>query len=107
MTYEVISLRRADNDVRLIIQWIAERSPLGAEHWLDAYEQMIRRLAHNPDLCEAALEAAEIGLPLKQALFGTPGGRKYRAVYIVAGRQVRILRIRGPGQLPLGSDKLV
>jgi plasmid stabilization system protein ParE len=107
MTFEVIALRRADQDVRCIARWIEARSRRGAESWLDAYNQMIRRLIQNADSCEAALEAAEVGVPLKQVLFGTPRGRQYRAVFLIVGHQVRVLRVRGPGQMPIQSDELI
>jgi plasmid stabilization system protein ParE len=106
MKYRVIALRRAEVDVRHIARWIAERSLQGADAWLDAYEQLLLRLAEQADSCAAASENAECGLSLKQALFGTQQGRTYRAVFTIAGDQVRILRVRGPGQPALQKDEL-
>lgn len=106
MKYEVVALRRADADVRHITRWIGQRSVQGANSWLDAYEQLVLRLAENADSCPAALEDADCNLPLKQALFGTRHGGTYRAVFTMAGNQIRILRVRGPGQPPLVEDEL-
>jgi plasmid stabilization system protein ParE len=106
MKFEVVSLRRADADVRHISRWIAQRSVQGAFSWLDAYEHMLQRLVEGADSCPVALEAAECNLPLKQVLFATRHGHMYRAVFTIAGNQVRILRVRGPGQPPLTDDEL-
>jgi plasmid stabilization system protein ParE len=58
MKYEVVALRRADADVRHFTHWIADRSPQGALAWLDAYEQLLLRLAEHADSHSAALESA-------------------------------------------------
>jgi plasmid stabilization system protein ParE len=107
MTFEVVSLRRADADVRGIVRWIAQRSPAGASKWLDAYEQMLGRHSGNVETFAAATEDSEFDIPLRQALFSTLHGRTYRAIFTVVGQQIRILRIRGPGQPPLQQDELL
>ena len=106
MKYNVVALRRADADVRHISHWIAQRSLQGAESWLDAYEQLLARLAAHAGSCPTALEAADCTAPLKEAAFRTQHGRTYRAIFTIAGDEVRILRIRGPGQPPLQDDEL-
>jgi plasmid stabilization system protein ParE len=106
MKHNVIALRRADADVRHITRWIAQHSTQGAEAWLEAYEQLLARLVEHADSCPAALEGADCTVPLKEALFRTRRGGAYRAVFTIAGRDVRILRIRGPGQPPLQDDGL-
>jgi len=106
MKFNVIALRRADDDVRHITHWIAQRSPQGADSWLDAYEQLLTRLAEGADSFPAASEDPDCNIPLKHALFGTQHGLTYRAVFTLIGDEVRILRIRGPGQPPLQEDEL-
>jgi len=106
MKYKVIALRRADDDVRHITRWIAQRSLQGADSWLDAYEQLLARLAAHADSCSAALEDPDCNVPLKDTLFRTAHGHTYRAVFTIVGDEVRILRIRGPGQPPLQDDEL-
>jgi plasmid stabilization system protein ParE len=107
MKYDVVALRRADDDVRHITRWIAQRSVQGADAWLDAYEQVLTRLADGADGYAVAVEDPECDVPLKQALFRTARGHTYRAIFTVVGYQVRILRVRGPGQPPLQPDELV
>lgn len=36
MTYRVVTLRRAEADIREIARWLDERSHAGAMAWLDA-----------------------------------------------------------------------
>jgi len=38
---------------------------------------------------------------IHQALFKTPRGRRYRIVFELTETEIRILRVRGPGQPPL------
>jgi hypothetical protein len=88
------------------VRWISKRSKQGALAWLNAYEQALVRLSEHAESCAAATEDREFDLPLKQALFHTPHGRVYRAVFTICGDEVRILRVRGPGQPPLQEDEL-
>ena len=43
---------------------------------------------------------------VRQFLFKTRRGRTYRAVYVIMDDEVRILRVRGPGQPPLTDDEM-
>jgi len=106
MKYNVIALRRADAHVRHITRWIAERSLQGAESWLDAYEHLLERLAEHAESLPAALEVPDCTIPLKQVLFRTRHGRAHRAVFTIVADEVRILRVRGPGQPSLQDDEL-
>lgn len=106
MKFPVRVLRRAESDVSHYVRFIAERSPQGALAWLDAYEQMIERLAQRATSCGPALEDPYCNVDLKQALFKTRHGLVYRAVFTIVGKEVRVLRIRGPGQRPPEEDEL-
>jgi hypothetical protein len=55
----------------------------------------------------AAVENSDCQIALKQALFSTRHGHIYRAVFAIVGHQVRILRVRGPGQPPLLDNELL
>jgi hypothetical protein len=106
MTFNVHELRRAKWDKRHIFEWLFERSPRGATASLDAYDQMIERLRAMADTLPLAHESREFDLEVKQILFKTKRGRIYRAVFHLAGADVYILRVRGPGQAPVGPDEL-
>ncbi len=105
MTYRVVILRRAEEDTNAIYVWLAKRSVAGASRWYRAFLDAAESLNNNPSRCGRAPESAAVGYDIRQHVFKTPRGRKYRLLYLVTGDEVRILRIRGPGQAPVtGSD---
>lgn len=106
MKRRVVVLKRAKADVRYIAHWIGQRSPQGAKAWLTAFDRLRDRLAMHSDLFGLAPEEASLSEQVKQAFFHTRRGRTYRAVFIITGNQVRILRVRGPGQPLLSEDEL-
>jgi plasmid stabilization system protein ParE len=105
MTHRVVILRRADEDTNTIYVWLAKRSVAGAGRWYRAFLDAAASLSSDPFRCGSAPESATVGYDVRQHLFKTPRGRKYRLLYLVTDDEVRILRIRGPGQAPVtGSD---
>ncbi len=107
MKYDVVVLQRAEADVRHIVHWIADRSIQGANSWLDAYEELIDRFANDADAYPTAMESSECQITLKEALFGTGHVQCYRALFTIVGHQIRMLRLRGPGQPPSREDELL
>lgn len=107
MSYQVLTLRRAEADIRSIVGWLAKRSIAGANAWLGAYDRIVVQLRHQANSFGSAVEAAAAELPLKQAFFKTRHGRTYRAIFLIVGDQVRILRVRGPGQAPVEPEELI
>jgi plasmid stabilization system protein ParE len=107
MTFRVRELRRAQADIRHIVGWLADRSPQGARAWLDAYDDMVARLEESAAACGEADESAEFDLNVRQTLFKTRRGRVYRALFLIEGDHVFILRVRGPGQAPVDPEELV
>ena len=105
MTYRVHELKLAQADIRSIFHWIREKSPQGAEAWLDAYERMIegltRFVGHS-----VAPEDKEAVFKVQQVLFSTKWGSTYRALYTVEGEDVYILRVRGRGQSEVRPEEL-
>lgn len=107
MKHRVVVLRRAENDVREIVSWISERSRAGAKRWHEAYQTALSRLTDHPTSYSIAEEADDIPKhELRQFIFKTRRGLPYRGVFIVVNNEVRVLRIRGPGQAPLTPDEL-
>ncbi len=101
MTYDLRILARAREDVQEIYDWIAERSPEGAQRWLDRFEEATTALQTNPFLAPLAPESKSFDIEVRHTLFRTRSGRPYRAIFTVVGDEVRILRVRGPGQAPV------
>lgn len=101
MSFRVILEPRAHQHFKHIVRWLSDRSPSGAEHWLDAFDDAIERLEGNADGCSIAPENVLVKREIRQTLFKTPRGRMYRMVFTIVGSDVRVLAIRGPGQAPL------
>jgi plasmid stabilization system protein ParE len=106
MSYQVVVLARAERELREIVAWLYARSPQGAANWLTAFEAAKRTLAINPEAGALAPESESVGTDIRQILFKTKQGRRYRAIFVIVEKQVRILRIRGPGQALLESEEL-
>jgi plasmid stabilization system protein ParE len=106
MRYTVRTLPRAEFDAQQIYEWIRERSPDGARSWWLAFEHACETLERDPNSYALAPEAEVTGRELRQMLFKTRRGRYYRALYVVIDDEVRIVRVRGPGQPDLMADEL-
>ena len=106
MRFKVHELGKAQADVRSIAHWLLERSPQGARSWLRAYDEMVLRLEKQAPSCGPAYEHEDCALDVRQALFKTRRGRVYRALFIIEGEDVYILRVRGPGQAPVEPGEL-
>jgi plasmid stabilization system protein ParE len=104
MAFRVVLLRRAENEVNEIVGWLVERSPQGASRWLAALEEAKSKLAKNPLGYGLAPEDDFVDNEIRQIIFKTRRGRRYRALFIVIESEVRILHVRGPGQAPLASS---
>ena len=107
MGYAYRTLPRAELDAQQIYDWIRERSPDGAHRWWLAFEDACARLARNPLGYALAPEAESTRREIRQMLFKTSRGRYYRALYTVVNDEVRVLRVRGPGQPDLLPDELM
>lgn len=101
MSYNVRILPIAKAERREIFNYIAERSPQGTESWEAAYEEALTRLEANPHICPPALEQEKFDCDLRQLLFKTRHGHRYRLIFRVDENVVTIYRLRGPGQPPL------
>lgn len=104
MTYRLRILPRAEADVDHIFAWLRDREPAGALRWYAAFEDAARAVPANPPGYSRAPEAELADVELRQFFFKTPRGRTYRGVFVVD--EIRILRVRGPGQRRLQPDEL-
>jgi len=106
VTFTVRELRKAKADKRAIFTWLHERSPQGAFAWLAGYDEMLERVATSDDSLAAAHEHRDLEMDVKQTLFKTRRGCVSRALLIIEGHEVFILRVRGPGQATVDADDL-
>jgi toxin ParE1/3/4 len=106
MTFIVQELPKAKLDKDSIFRWLHERSPAGASGWLRAYDSLIDRLREDASACVFAPENQDCDFDVRQALFKTRRGRIYRDLFVIAGDEVFILRVRGPGQASVEPEDL-
>jgi plasmid stabilization system protein ParE len=106
MSFSLRILPRAEKDAQHIYDYIADRSPEGALCWWDALQQVARKITENPERYGYALENSFSHFDLHQFLFKTRRGRTYRGIFVVVDDQIRVLRIRGPGQAPLDESEM-
>ena len=94
-------VRPAEVDGEEIYSCILERSPQAAASWYRAFLSCTEWIIRQPLACSFARENADLGFELRQALFKTRYGDPYRWVFTVVDDDVRILRVRGRGQVLL------
>jgi len=94
----------AKDDVRAILTWIEQRSPAGAEAWYGAWMDALRTLGERAEALAEAPESDDHAEPVRQLLFKTKRGRRYRALFVVRGDAAFVLHVRGPGQDTLRWD---
>jgi plasmid stabilization system protein ParE len=104
--FRVRILPRAREDLDQIVGWIHERSPEGAARLMSAFEKIQASLQRSPEGFPPAHEADLLGVELRQAFFRTRMGNTYRMIVRCVGREVQILRVRGPGQPPLTEEEI-
>lgn len=106
MKYTVIVLPQAEQDADGIHRWIAERSAEGADRWYSQFLAALHRLASDADVCGLAPENELVVQEIRQALFKTRKGLRYRVLFSIAGTEVWVLHVRGPGQRLLDPSEL-
>ena len=105
MTFRVVLLHGAQRDVEHIYDWIAARSQGGAGRWYAAFLGAANSLVESPESCSIAPEGEEFELTIRQRFFRPRRGRVYRILFLLVEGEVRIIRVRGPGQRPVGSNE--
>jgi toxin ParE1/3/4 len=104
MSLSVRILGRAWSDADAIFDWLAARSPAGAARWYAAFLKATQDLLDNPLRHEFAPESKLIEREIRHRFFKTRRGRVYRLLFVIVGDEIRILRVRGPGQSGVPGD---
>lgn len=105
MNYKLVVSDEAEHKANRIYQWLAERSPEGANRWYAAFRAVLHDIERNPRGFGLAPEDELVPEELRQALFKTRKGRTYRAVFMLFGEEVSVVHVRGPGQPLLEADE--
>lgn len=106
MKFVVTVMKRAW-DADRSFEWFAACSPQGAIRWHHAFEETLMELESNADQFAVAAESAAVGVEVRQKLFRTRRGRTYRLLFTIVDREVRVLRVRGPGQPTVSRDDII
>ena len=101
---KVLILRRAEEDLRKGLKYLAPFAPQAAQRWADGFQDAIEELAINADRWGVAPETGLLGLEIRQLIYRAKSGSASRALFVIAGDQIRVLRIRRPGQPNLTSE---
>jgi plasmid stabilization system protein ParE len=106
MSLKLRILPRAERDAQQIFDYIAERSFAGALRWWSAFQYAASKSVDSPERYGIAPENGLTPHMLRHFLFKTRRGRAYRGVFVVVGDELRVLRVRGPGQAPLETGEM-
>lgn len=98
MKFTVKTLRAAERDSNIILEYIANRSKAGATAWAKAYDKALAQLEENADSFPLAAENEHVDFEVREILFKTRRGLIYRALFTIQEDTVIILHVRGPGQ---------
>ena len=106
MIYRVILMPPAERQLVETYDWLAERSRAGANAWFNRFIAALETLETQPLLCAVAPENSGTVREVRQLLFRTRKGRRYRVLFTVDQADVVILQIRGPGEPLVGAEDL-
>ena len=92
---------RAMADIRAAVAWLRQRNAAAAARLHAGILAAVRSLATNPERCPLADEAADLGVDLRELLYGRRRN-VYRILFTVEGQAVNVLRVRHAAQDRLG-----
>jgi len=104
--YRVVITARAKSDLRQYYQRAARHASHAATSWLRRFEAGLKSLSKQPHRCQIALESARVEQEVREYLFGR-GLSVYRALFVIASEEVRILHIRWAGRDVAEPDELL
>lgn len=106
MSLQLRLLSVAQADVDHIYSWNRDRSPLGAVRWYAAFLRKCGEVVVQPHRFPIKEESDSVRDEIREFTFRTRRGRRYRALFAVVGDEVRVLRVRGPGQPPIELEEI-
>jgi plasmid stabilization system protein ParE len=96
MKRSVLLTPQAKQDVTAAYLFIRNESPEAARRWRQKLRELVQTLAVFSDRHEIAAEALEVGVELRQMLYGS-----YRVLYTVKSESVHIHALRHGARRPL------
>src|SRR4051794_12966888 len=105
MNFRLVIQPPAKLDIDAAFVYIANRSMTAAQRWVDGLEDAIRSLAMFPRRCGIAPESREFPDEIRQLIYGRRSGR-YRVLFVIRGRTVRVLHVRHGAQQTMSPDEI-
>ena len=105
MKYRVLLQPPAERDLEDTYLWAAKHAPETAARWFLRFREALEALSCNPERCGLAPEHRRVNRQLRQLLYGRKPN-VFRAIFLVDGEIVRILRIRHASRRFLKREEL-
>lgn len=93
--FKISISKTAESDIEEAYLWWSEhRSSIQANKWYGSILDSIKTLSMMPDRCPLSDEAVDLGVQVRQLLFGVGGGRPtHKILFQICDRDVHILRV--------------
>ena len=106
MKYQVQLTAKAERDVDQVLRWFRQQQATAAGgRWLAQLLTRLEVLERAPQRCRLADEADDLGLDLRELLFGKRRG-KYRILFVIRDNIVGIVHIRHAARDALSADDI-
>lgn len=105
MAFQVIFRPRAEADIAAAVTWMARNSPRNAARWRSGLFRIVEKLESDPNLYPAAEESLDLGLELRELLYGRRRS-VYRILFTIDEQTVNILRVRHAAQDRLSAGDI-
>ena len=105
MKYRVVVQPPARADIEAGYLYLVGVAPAAADKWLAGVEKGILGLERLPARCALALEGREFDEEIRQLLVGRRPGT-YRVLFVIRGREVRVLHVRHAARRPMSRDEI-
>src|SRR5437588_627931 len=97
MPFQVVFRPRGRADIAAVVAWLARSGPAAAARWRAGLLRVVQKLETNPALYPAADEATDLGVDLRELLYGRRPA-VYRILFTITGQTVNVLRVRHASQ---------
>jgi plasmid stabilization system protein ParE len=85
---------KAEEDIDVTLRWFQESQAMAAgERWFSRLLGTINTLETSPVCCGVAAESGELGIEIRELLFGKRRS-VYRILFLIDGQTVHVLRVR-------------
>jgi len=98
---------RAERDIDETLSWLCRQGAVSAANrWHERLLTAVATLEREPERCPIALESEELGIELRELLFGRRQG-VYRILFVIEQRAVTVVHIRHAARDALRPDDLL